>query len=925
MASTEFNWLHLSDLHWGGKNSVTLWPQVEEEFYKDLEKVHKMVDQFDVVIFSGDLTNRGTKEEFKALIIHLQELFKRLKELGSENVKFLCVPGNHDLVRKYDCKEAKTLASWFSDEQIREEFFGEPKSKTRSYIKKRFENYKNFLTNCGLPFPDDINYEVIIPGDFSATIEKNGCRFGFIGLNSAFLHLSDEANKYNIAVDVNQFNGVCADQSTQRWCNENTINMLVTHHPPEWLTGADKSTEVHKLFKSDIAKSGRFHAHLYGHVHETKSTIISVGGGSYRRDFQGISLFGLEKINGETKRIHGYSAGKVIIKDGQGRIRWWPRIRNKKDDESYVIERDITFHLKEDGGYFESDIFVVKKCNSNPPDTPPPKSTKTCSKYSAVTEVFGRETVIADVITLLKDTNRRLITLLGPPGIGKTTIASVIASVFKDKVNPDFKDGVYCCSCQGIEAKDSLTATISSVVTNNPDTNENILFAWLENKECLLILDNFEDTLADMANVESFIEKLLKQASGVKLLITSRESINLAGIEKVVSVETLTREYSERLISKLADDLTFTVYLKTGDLNALLVELGDVPLAIVLAASNLALGVDYLTKELQKQNIDVLTKCSIKIEDATKDKCVAKSFLLSYSKIEDNNERLLFHICSLFPAGLTKADAQEILPALKPKNYASLISKSLISCPCEGTYTMLALTQTYAYGMFKKMSAKNKKIKAIVACWIDLCVRKSIDYYNKPRGKGTRAIKELIRELPDMFRVLDYLISKSEKDSLLEILFNLTDFSRFVGITKEVMAFWEKASQIAVTVGDITNQANCIQSIGDIKLRESRNKEAMESYNKALPLYKQVGDILGEANCIQSIGHCVIKDNQTDMGIEEVFKAIKLYEKINDKHSIGNTYMQLGRELEEIEGFQEKSIEYKKTGEEILNSIERAL
>ncbi|KWT84123.1 metallophosphoesterase [Candidatus Magnetominusculus xianensis] len=918
MASTELNWLHLSDLHWGDASSMFLWSQVEDEFYTDLEKVHEMAGPFDVVIFSGDLTNRGTKEEFDALIIHLQDLFKRLKELGSENVKFLCVPGNHDLVR-HDCDEADTLASWFSNEKIRKRFFNEPKSRTRLYINERFENYKNFLTSCDLPFPDDINYGVI-PGDFSAVIKKGECRFGLIGLNSAFLHLSDDANKYNIAVDVNQFNGVCADQSTQRWCNENTINMLVTHHPPEWL--ADGSTEVHKFFKSDIAPSGRFHAHLYGHVHETKSTIISVGGGKYRREFQGISLFGLEKINGETKRIHGYSAGKVIIKDGQGRIRWWPRIRNKKDDESYVIERDITFHLKEDGGYFESDIFDVKKCIS---DTPPPKSTNTCSKYSAVTEVIGRETVIAGVITLLKDTNRRLITLLGPPGIGKTTIASVIASVFKDKVNPDFKDGVYCCSCQGIEAKDSLTATISSVVTNNPDTNENILFAWLENKECLLILDNFEDTLADRANVESFIEKLLEQASGVKLLITSRESINLAGIEKVVSVETLTREYSERLISKLADDLTFTVYLKTGDLNALLVELGDVPLAIVLAASNLVLGVDYLTKELQKQNIDVLTKCGIKIEDTTKDKCVAKSFLLSYSKIKDNNERLLFHICSLFPTGLTEADAQEILPALKPKNYASLISKSLISCPYKGTYTMLALMQTYAYGMFKKMSAKSKKYKVIVARWIDLCVRKSIEYYKTPRGKGTRAINELIKEFPDMFRVLDYLILRSEKDSFWEILFNLVDFSRFAGITKEVMTFLEKARQIAETAGDITNQARCIRSIGDINFRESRNKEAMESYNKALPLYKQVGDILGEANCIKGLGLCVIKDNQTDMGIEEVFKAIKLYAQINDKHSTGEAYTELAHVLEEIEGFQEKAIEYKKTGEEILNSIERAM
>ncbi len=890
MESTEFNWIHLSDLHYSHKVKKPLWPQVEDIFYNDLEVLYDNIGPFDAVIISGDLTQSGRNEEFEGVYNRLQELFEKLKNLGSRNVKFLCVPGNHDLERRYS-EDSNILANWFLNDEIRKVFFSEPKSKAMRFVEERFSNYTKFLKTSGLPFPSDIK-EGIIPGDFSATMEKNGYRFGFIGLNSAFLHPSDEANKHNTAVDVNQIYRVC-DGSVSSWCNENHINMLITHHPPEWLSGADKQTEVHKSFKSDIAPTGRFHAHLFGHVHKSRSIIYSVGKGGLRWEFQGVSWFGVE--DGETKRIHGYSAGKIIVGDEKGIIQWWPRKLVKKIDGSYQIGVDNSFILKEDNDFVESGFFDIKSYNANPlkkkNKVSMTKAPQPCISYpKALSSLVGRDEVINKTTTLLKDPKRRLITLLGAPGIGKTTIALAM----KEKVTTDFKDGVYFCSFQGVEALDGLIATINAAVAHIQDAREETLLSYLQDKDCLLILDNFEDPLVDRSNVQRFLEQLLGQTCRIKLLVTTREMLGLAGIETVISVNTLARVDSEKLLKKLADELNLTNYLNRGDLQSLLNELGDVPLAIVLAAPNLALEVDSLTEELRNQNLDILCRYGINVEDTSKDQSIAKSYLLSYSKIRDFNEESLFLICSLFPAGLNKADAQRILPALRPQNFQALVSKSLILTADGSTYSMLAPIRTYAYGIFKKMIGENKIDIGIVERWINLCVNKSIEYNNTSHGKGKRAIKELIKERPDMFRVIDYLISKSEQDVLLKILFNLTDFLGFVGITKEVMSSLEKARKLSNNVGDIVGEANCIYRMGDILFREYRNSDALASYNTALPLFTQVGDILGQANCIYRMGDIHFRESRNKDALISYNTALPLFKRVGDIVGQANCIYRMG-------------------------------
>ena len=52
---TDFNWLHISDLHLGMKDLRNYWPNVERDFFNDLEYVLKQTGPLDLILLTGDL------------------------------------------------------------------------------------------------------------------------------------------------------------------------------------------------------------------------------------------------------------------------------------------------------------------------------------------------------------------------------------------------------------------------------------------------------------------------------------------------------------------------------------------------------------------------------------------------------------------------------------------------------------------------------------------------------------------------------------------------------------------------------------------------------------------------------------------------------------------------------------------------------
>lgn len=316
---TSFGWLHLTDLHLGMAQQSALLPGVRARFFDDLRSIYEKSKPWDLVIFTGDLTCKGSAEEFEKVDEFLTRLWDCFRELGAKP-SLLAVPGNHDLTRPDPRIPWVRLLKndWGTDEEIRNDFWANPESDYRKTIRVAFENYDRWWKNTQFKLPAQIGE---LPGDFSAVLKKEGASLGIVGLNTAFLQLTKGDYKGKLALDPIQFNRACEGDGPD-WMKRHNTCLLLTHHPPDWLTSHSQAQ-----LKAEIAGYNNFAVHLFGHMHEADYSAEAKGGAPELRVFQATSLFGLEYFGESTtiQRRHGYAVGKIRLEGEEGELTFWPR------------------------------------------------------------------------------------------------------------------------------------------------------------------------------------------------------------------------------------------------------------------------------------------------------------------------------------------------------------------------------------------------------------------------------------------------------------------------------------------------------------------------------------------------------------------------------------------------------------------------
>lgn len=147
-----------------------LWPNVEEIFLDDLNFLCEQVGSWDLVLFTGDLTQRGTKSEFDEVDKLLQKFWARFKQWGF-TPKLLAVPGNHDLVRPEDPSDPtliNLLHSW-NLPAVQKPFWDDDDSPQKALISTAFHNFTHWWTHTTIPKPS-VHNSALLPGDCSASI-----------------------------------------------------------------------------------------------------------------------------------------------------------------------------------------------------------------------------------------------------------------------------------------------------------------------------------------------------------------------------------------------------------------------------------------------------------------------------------------------------------------------------------------------------------------------------------------------------------------------------------------------------------------------------------------------------------------------------------------------------------------------------------
>lgn len=199
----------------------------------------------------------------------------------------------------------------------------------------------------------------------------------------------------------------------------------------------------------------------------------------------------------------------------------------------------------------------------------------------SLTSFIGRETVLGEIAALVRE--RRLVTLTGTSGVGKTQTALRVASA----LNVDLDGAVCFVGLAPIRDPSLVIATIAAAVGAQQVPNRPLLetiSVYLRHRSMLLIVDNCEHLIEQAANVAL---ALLSSCSRVRILATSREPLKAAGeyIYRLPSLDDLSAItlFSDRA---RAVDQHFTT---TTELTPIIAEicrrLDGIPLAIELAAA----------------------------------------------------------------------------------------------------------------------------------------------------------------------------------------------------------------------------------------------------------------------------------------------------------------------------------------------------
>lgn len=317
-----------------------------------------------------------------------------------------------------------------------------------------------------------------------------------------------------------------------------------------------------------------------------------------------------------------------------------------------------------------------------------------------LTPFIGREPELAALAQIVHDPQCSLITIVGPGGIGKTRLAIEVANRQRNL----FPDGVWFVPLALLGSAEYIIQAIADALEflfQDPAKPQEQLLKYLRNKKALLVLDNFEHLLDGVG----LIAEILKSSTQIKLLVTSRERLNLLS-EWVFEIHGLPvppddqteqfEEYSSVALFLLSARRVRTGFLIRGDERRWVLKICQtmegMPLGLELSAAWVGLlSCEEIAKEIE-QNIDFL---SVSMSDLPeRHRSIRAVFDHSWKRLMADEQQVLCQL-SVFQGGFQRQAAEQVA-GTSLSILSNLVNRMLLRRVAPGRYGLHELVRQYS-------------------------------------------------------------------------------------------------------------------------------------------------------------------------------------------------------------------------------------
>ena len=456
---------------------------------------------------------------------------------------------------------------------------------------------------------------------------------------------------------------------------------------------------------------------------------------------------------------------------------------------------------------------------------------------------IGRQREIREISAILFRDGCRLLTLQGPGGSGKTSLAEEVAR----QTATHFQDGAEVVYLQSIRTPDFLASTIADAIQaplGGQEAPAVQLLRFLQPRHLLLVLDNFEHLMVGV----DLLSEILTQAPGVKLLVTSREILNLRDewlypvggmaippedsddAESFDSVQ-LFAWYARRMRHNFALSAEIDAVARIAR------ALQGMPLALELASSWIkTLTCAQIADEIQ-HNTDLLQS---NLRDfPERHRSMRAVFNQSWQQLTEQ-EQQVFQRLSIFSGSFQLDAAQAITDASLP-TLSSLVDKSLLRREADGRYQVHEQLRQYAQEKLEESPEESQRIHDAHSTYYAAFLSR---LENDIKGGGQQAAVETITpEIENVRRAWRWAARTTHAANLNQAMYTLANFYDFRGRYIDAMQLFEEAER-CLEVADPTSaqlqaQASVWVWLSWFHLRIGQFDEAKSIAQQAIDTYEQ--------------------------------------------------------------------------------------